>query len=33
MAELEGVISGKMIDPQALGEGFGNCEYTWGLFL
>ncbi|MFN2191031.1 MAG: hypothetical protein ACK2UG_01635 [Candidatus Promineifilaceae bacterium] len=33
MAELEGVINGKMIDPQALGEGFGNCEYTWGLFL
>jgi hypothetical protein len=33
VANLEGVINGKRIDKQTLGEGFGNCEYTWGLFL
>ena len=33
VANLEGVINGKALDPQSLGEGFGNCEYTWGLFL
>lgn len=31
-ANLEGVVNGKVINRQTLGEGFGNCEYTWGLF-
>lgn len=33
VARLQGVIDGKVIDQQSLGEGFGNCEYTWGLLL
>ncbi len=33
IAELEGVIDGTVINRETLGEGFGNCEYTWGLFL
>jgi hypothetical protein len=31
-AKLEGVIDGKVLSRAAVGEGFGNCEYTWGLF-
>jgi hypothetical protein len=33
VANLEGVVDGRVINRQTLGEGFGNCEYTWGLFL
>jgi hypothetical protein len=28
---LKGRLDGKTIDQKSLGNGFGNCEYTWGL--
>jgi hypothetical protein len=31
IANLEGEIAGKILDRERLGNGFGNCEYTWGL--
>lgn len=33
VANLEGVVNGEAINHQTVGNGFGNCEYTWGLFL
>ncbi len=32
VTNLEGRINGKTINSQVVGEGFGNCEYTWGLY-
>jgi hypothetical protein len=28
---VEGVLSGRSIDPSRLGTGYGNCEYNWGF--
>ena len=33
VANLEGVAGGRALDSKTLGQGFGNCEYTWGLGL
>lgn len=31
--QLEGRVGGKVLNRKTLGNGFGNCEYTWGLGL
>lgn len=31
--DLDGRVSGKPLNQRNLGNGFGNCEYTWGLGL
>ena len=30
---FRGKINGKAIDTRHLGNGYGNCEYTWGISL
>jgi len=29
--DVDGFVAGKRITAQTVGNGFGNCEYTWGL--
>lgn len=31
--DLSGVIAGEPVDGGSLGQGYGNCEYTWGAGL
>jgi hypothetical protein len=31
VAELDGRIGGRAVTAATVGQGYGNCEYTWGL--